>query len=75
MSASAAVVSEKQLATDALGRMPESATLRQISEELALLAALRESEADADAGRVTSHEDVVRRSASWTARSSGPTAP
>ena len=72
---SAAVMSDKQVAADALGRMPESATLRQISEELALLAALRESEADADAGRVSTHDEVVRRSAAWTTKSSGATAP
>ena len=60
MSGEPAVASEKELAADALRRMPESATLRQISEELALLAALRESEADAAAGRVVSHAEVRR---------------
>lgn len=75
MSGFVAVLSDKQVATDALGRMPESATLRQISDEFALLAALREAEADADAGRVTPHDEVVRRSAAWTTKSPGPTAP
>ncbi|WP_020470928.1 hypothetical protein [Zavarzinella formosa] len=60
------VLTEKQIATEALGLMPESASLRQISEELAILAAIREGEADAKAGRVVSHEEAMRRSAAWT---------
>ena len=66
MSSDAATLSEKQVALDALSRMPESASLQQISEEMAILAAIRKGEAAADAGRVLSHEEVVRRSATWT---------
>ena len=61
-------VTDKQIAVEALGQMPEAATLQQISEELAILAAIREGEADADAGRVISHDNVKLRSASWTSR-------
>jgi len=61
-------VSDKQIALEALGRMPESVTLQQISEELAILAAIRRGEAAADAGRVLTHEEVKRRSASWTSK-------
>jgi predicted transcriptional regulator len=68
MSTDAPPESDKQAAYEALRRMPESATLRQISEELAILAAIRQGEADADAGRVVSHEEVKRRSAAWTSR-------
>ena len=35
-------------------------------EELAILAAIREGQADIEAGRVVSHEEVKRRSASWS---------
>ena len=56
-------LSEKQIALETLLHMPESITLEEISEELAILAAIRSGEADADAGRVVSHEEVVRRSA------------
>jgi predicted transcriptional regulator len=59
---------EKQIALDALLRMPESATLNEISQEMAFLAAIRRGEADADEGRVVSHEDVRRRSAAWISR-------
>ena len=75
MTGEATVVSEKVLTTEALGRMPETATLRQISEELTLLAALREAAAEADAGRVVSHAEVSRRAAGWTLKSSGSSAP
>jgi predicted transcriptional regulator len=56
---------DKQIAFNALQRMPESATLEQISEELAILAAIRRGEAAADAGRTLTHEEVKQRSASW----------
>jgi predicted transcriptional regulator len=68
MSSEAAALSEKQLALQALLVMPESATLRQISEEMAILAAIRHGEAEADADRVVTHEEVVRRSAAWTSK-------
>jgi predicted transcriptional regulator len=68
MSPEAPTLTEKQLAWEALRQMPESATLQQISEEMAILAAIRRAEADADAGRVLSHDEVARRSAEWTTK-------
>jgi predicted transcriptional regulator len=59
---------DKQIALSALQRMPESVTLDEISEELAILAAIRRGEADADAGRILTHEEVKQRSASWTGK-------
>ena len=64
MSPEAPTLTDKQLASEALRQMPESVTLQQISEELAILAAIRQGAADA--GRVVSHEEVLRRSAEWT---------
>ncbi len=58
--------SDKQIALSALQRMPESATLDEISEELAILAAIRRGEAAADAGRTLTHAEVKQRSATWT---------
>ena len=60
------VPSQKQIALNALDRLPASATLEQMSEELALLAAIRRAEADA--GRVVPHDEVERKSASWTSK-------
>jgi predicted transcriptional regulator len=56
---------DKQIAFNALQRMPESATLDEISEELAILAALRRGEIAAHAGRTLTHAEVKQRSASW----------
>jgi predicted transcriptional regulator len=59
---------DKQIAFNALRRMPESATLDEISEELAILAAIRRGRAAADAGRALTHAEVRLRSASWTGK-------
>jgi len=60
--------SDKQIAITVLQRMPESATLEVISEELAILAAIRKGEIAADAGRTVTNAEVKQRSASWTGR-------
>jgi predicted transcriptional regulator len=59
---------DKQIAYNALQRMPESATLDEISEELAILAAIRRGEAAADAGRTLTHTEIQQRSAAWTGK-------
>ena len=56
---------EKQIASDALARMPETATLEDISEDLAILAAIRQAERDIHEGRFITQEEAERRSASW----------
>jgi len=66
MSAELLAGTDKQIALNALQRMPESATLDEISEELAILAAIRRGEAAADAGRTLTHTEVKERSVSWT---------
>jgi predicted transcriptional regulator len=45
--------------------MPETATLEEIAAEFALHAALKKGEEDADAGRVVSQEEAMRRAAEW----------
>ena len=59
---------DHQIARDALDRLPLTATLEEMSDELALLAALRKAAAAVDAGRVVPHEEVERRSALWTTK-------
>ena len=61
-------LSEKQIALEALWLMPEAASLQEISQEMAILAAIRLGEAAAEAGRVLTHEEVKRRSVVWTSR-------
>ena len=68
MSIEAEPLSEKQIALEALRRMPETTTLQEISEELAILAAIRRGEAAAEDGRVLTHEEVKRRSAAWISK-------
>jgi predicted transcriptional regulator len=63
-----APVTDKQFVAEALRRMPEEATLQEISEEIAILASIRRGEAAAEAGKVISHEEVKRRSATWTSK-------
>jgi len=68
MPAEAPPVSDKQIVLETLRRMPEEVSLQEISEEIAILAAIRRGEAAADAGRVISHEELKRRSETWISR-------
>ena len=61
-------MSDKDVVLETLRQMPEAATLEQISEEIAILAALRKGEVAADAGRVTPHEEVRQKLASWISK-------
>jgi predicted transcriptional regulator len=61
-------MSDKQRVIEAVQRMSESATLDEISEAVAILAAIRRGEAAAEAGQVVPHDEVKRRSAAWTSQ-------
>lgn len=56
----------KQKTLQTLGTLPEDASYDQLQEEVKILAALDEAEADIREGRVASHEEVKRRLAQWT---------
>ena len=58
-------MSDKQRVMDAVQRMSETATFSEISESVAILAAIRRGEAASDAGQVTAHREVRRKSESW----------
>jgi predicted transcriptional regulator len=62
-------MTDKQLVIDTVTRLPDGATLDEITEEVALLAALRRSEQQANEGRVTPHDEVKRMMRSWTSTS------
>jgi predicted transcriptional regulator len=68
MSTETEPLSEKQIALEALRQMPEAASLQDISQEMAILAAIRRGEAAAEEDHVLTHEEVKRRSAAWTSR-------
>lgn len=59
-------LTDKQIATEALGRMPETVTLAEISERFAILANLARGQLDVEAGRVVTQEEAKRRSLAWT---------
>jgi predicted transcriptional regulator len=61
-------VSNKELVIEAVGQLPDGVTLEEISETIALLAALRRGEEAADAGRVVPHEEVRKRLSSWISK-------
>ena len=58
-------MSDKDAVIETLRQMPELATLEEISEQIAILAAIRKGEEAADAGRVVPHGLVREKLASW----------
>lgn len=58
-------VTDKQAVIDALGRLPEGASLEEITEELQIMASIRRGRSDIAAGRSKSHEDVEQLMDSW----------
>ncbi len=64
----AAPAAQEEHALEVIALMPEGATYEQMADELTLLEAIREGEADLDAGRSLTHEEVMRRSAEWFKR-------
>ena len=59
-------MSNKELVLEAVRGMPDEATIDQLSEEIAILAAIRRGEEAADAGRLIPHEEVKQRLSRWT---------
>jgi len=49
---------DKEAVIDALSRLPEGASLEEITEELHIMASIRRGRADIVAGRSKSHEEV-----------------
>jgi predicted transcriptional regulator len=58
-------MTDKQAVMDALQRLPEKASLDEITEELHLMAAVRRGRADIAAGRTKSHAEVEQLLDSW----------
>lgn len=55
----------KQMVLEALHRLPDDLSFRDISEEVAFLAAVREAEEQIKQGKVISNEEMKRRLDSW----------
>ena len=59
------LMTDKQAVIDALQRLPEDASLEEISEELRIMAAIRRGRADVAAGRTKTQEEAERLLESW----------
>ena len=61
-------MSDKEAALETIRKLPEAGSLGEISEDVAILAALQRAKAASEAGQVVSHEEAKKRLASWTTR-------
>ncbi|HEX4131912.1 MAG TPA: hypothetical protein VHZ24_17905 [Pirellulales bacterium] len=61
-------MTNKEMVIEAVRKLPDEATLEEISSEVALLAAIQRGEEAADSGHVVPHEDVKQRVARWLSR-------
>jgi len=58
-------MTDKQAVVDALQRLPENASVEEITEELRIMAAVRRGRADVAAGRTKTHREVRNLLDSW----------
>lgn len=61
-------MSVKEQVLESIQRLPADINFRDITEEIALLAALHEAEEDVEKGRLVSNEQMKARIASWSAK-------
>jgi predicted transcriptional regulator len=58
-------MTDKQAVLDALQRLPETASLEEITEELRIMAAVRHGRTDIATGRTKTQEEAERLLESW----------
>jgi predicted transcriptional regulator len=58
-------MTDKEAVLDALQRLPENASLEEITEELRIMAAVRRGRADVAAGRAKPQQEVRDLMHSW----------
>jgi hypothetical protein len=61
-------MSVKEQVLEAIQRLPDDIDFRDVAEEIALLAAVREAERDIEQGRLVSNAEMMSRIARWSAR-------
>ena len=61
-------MSNKEIVIEAIRKLPEELSLEEIAEEVAVLAAIRRGEDDADAGRTIPHDEVKKRFQTWISK-------
>jgi hypothetical protein len=60
-------MSVKEQVLQAIQRLPDDIDFRDVTDEIALLAAVHEAECDIEAGRLISNEEMKSRIAQWSA--------
>lgn len=60
------IMSVKEQVLDAIQRLPDDIDFRDVTDEIALLAAVYEAEHDIQQGRVISNEEMKSRIAQWS---------
>ena len=60
-------MSVKEQVLQVVSRLPDDADFRDVTEEIAFLAAVREAEQDIQEGRVITNEQMKSRLGEWTA--------
>ena len=58
-------MSVKESVLQAIQRLPENAGYKEIADEIAFLAALRQAEDDITSGRLVSNDEARKRLESW----------
>jgi hypothetical protein len=61
-------MSVKQQVLEAIQRLPDDIGFRDVTDEIALLAAVQEAEHDIEQGRLISNEEMKSRISQWSAR-------
>ena len=61
-------MSVKEQVLQAIQRLPNDIEFRDVTEEVALLAAVQQAERDIDDGRLVSNEEMKSRIGQWSAR-------
>jgi predicted transcriptional regulator len=60
-------MSVKEQVLEAIQRLPDDISFRDVADEIALLAALQEAERDIEQGRLISNEEMKSRIGQWSA--------
>ena len=61
-------MSVKEQVLQAIQRLPNDIDFRDVTDEIALLAAVQEAERDIEQGRLISNDEMKSRIAQWSAR-------
>jgi hypothetical protein len=60
-------MSVKEQVLEAIHRLPDDIDFRDVTDEVALLAAVHEAEQDIQQGKVVSNDEIKSRIAQWSA--------